>query len=962
MSSFNFSRLIKGPWSISWVIALISINALALLAVALIALGWIGGKDFMLTAAQENARQNSEIVSLHIQKSIDPATAVLRVISQGEIAGIYDKKSRFAKLPLFIQEMQANHLVSAMYMGYTNGDFLLIRPLRHPELRARLNPPKEAHYLVQLIQRNQKIIGSHHFLSDSMELLESREVPDYIFDPRQRPWYQKAKNQPGVSASDPYLFFTTKEVGVSLAIESPIDGTVFGLDLALDDLSEMLNQLEVIPHTEMAIIDGKGTVIAYPDVSQILLKTEGDGFRLKNIVELGVEPLSDIYQKFSPDGGWLGLSLRLGISGDLYLIIASPLDQILLKAYSVRQKLLTTAANLIAAFLVVGLMGSSLISRRLGMLLWQVGRMARFDFSRVKSKKGFIKESNDLQEMTNTVSQMMQTFLEISAIVSKETNTKSMLAQVLEKCRIATRSEAGAVYLIHPENNKKMKKVAYSGENYEGYESIDLDGEYDFWKNQNKLHHQGRLEQMRFNLIGRDQSVVGMLVLLKQESEKSEEALQFKSFVERLSGLLAVTVETHALITSQEKLLNGIIKMLADAIDAKSPYTSGHCERVPELALMLVDSLSAEKEGDYAGFNMNTRQRQAFYLGAWLHDCGKIVTPEHIIDKATKLELIYNRIHEVRTRFEVLWRDAEITCLQAILAGADIEEAEKTCQQQQEQLQNDFSFIARCNIGGEFLSQDDIDKIVKIGEKTWIRYFDDTKGLSQEELMQRGITSGSATTSQTEVAESYQPSLAYLLQDHPHDCIAWGQRRPAVTPGEAENHLGFDMALPQYLQNKGEVYNLSVRRGTLTEEDRFIINNHMVSTLEMLNQLPWPKGLEEVPEIAGNHHERMDGKGYPRKLNASTLPISHRVMALADVFEALTAKDRPYKEGKTLSETFSIMVQMSLNHHLDSQLLVYFIKSKVWLQYAEKFLSKEQINQVDINSLVAKLEQNIEYA
>jgi len=326
-----------------------------------------------------------------------------------------------------------------------------------------------------------------------------------------------------------------------------------------------------------------------------------------------------------------------------------------------------------------------------------------------------------------------------------------------------------------------------------------------------------------------------------------------------------------------------------------------------------------------------------------LHDCGKVTSPEHIIDKATKLEVIYNRIHEIRMRFEVLWRDADIDYLHARLSGEDEPVASARRDARQAELQADFLFVAQCNIGGEFMSDSAIERLHHIGTQTWLRHFDDTLGLSIEE---------------THHLASHRPeppclpAIEPLLGDKPQHIVPWEDgHKPAVERDDPNNRLGFDMVLPTHQQNMGEIYNLSVRRGTLTSEDRFMINNHIVQTLIMLKEMPWPSHLKRVPDIAANHHEKMDGTGYPRRLGADDLHLTDRIMALSDVFEALTAADRPYRPTKTLSETLRIMAVMSRDRHLDSDLYLYFLHSRVWLDYGRTYLHPGQIDEVDVEAL-----------
>jgi hypothetical protein len=360
------------------------------------------------------------------------------------------------------------------------------------------------------------------------------------------------------------------------------------------------------------------------------------------------------------------------------------------------------------------------------------------------------------------------------------------------------------------------------------------------------------------------------------------------------------------------------------------------------MATMLVDRMSADASGPYANFSMTEDERYEFYLGAWLHDCGKVTSPEHIVDKATKLEVIYNRIHEVRARFEVLWRDADIAHLQRLLAGHS--EADSLAQRdaRQAQLRDDFAFVAQCNVGGEFMADEAVARLKDIANQTWLRHFDHRLGLAIEEARRLNE------------AEPEAPSLPVkeaLLSDRPEHVVPWGARKPPVEKDNPANKYGFDMVLPASQQNMGELYNLSIRRGTLTDEDRFKINDHIVQTLVMLKGLPWPQQLARVPEIAATHHEKMDGKGYPRKLRAEQLTVADRVMALADIFEALTAADRPYKSPKTLTESLRIMAFMCKDKHLDPELFRYFLHSGLWRNFADRFMQASQIDVVDVAAI-----------
>ena len=403
-----------------------------------------------------------------------------------------------------------------------------------------------------------------------------------------------------------------------------------------------------------------------------------------------------------------------------------------------------------------------------------------------------------------------------------------------------------------------------------------------------------------------------------------------------LASQAAVCVERTQLLEAQEQLIDSMITLLAGAIDAKSPYTGGHCERVPELAMMLARAAEETAEGPLADFRLGGDQAwREFRIGAWMHDCGKITTPEYVVDKATKLEANYNRIHEVRTRFEVLLRDARIAWLEGVINGGDPAELEATYLLRQSQLEADFAFVADCNLGGEFFGPDKVERLRAIASQSWQRHFDNRLGLAWEELSRHNDSAQEL------------PVQEPLLADHAwHVIPRHSDQIPAAS-------YGFKLEVPEHLYNLGEVYNLTISRGTLTNEERYKINEHIVQTIMMLETLPFPANLSRVAEYAGTHHETLDGKGYPRRLTADDLSVPSRIMAIADIFEALTASDRPYKKAKTLSECLTILAGFRDRQHIDADLFALFLRSGVYLTYAERYLKPEQIDAVDVESYLA---------
>ncbi|MGN7613390.1 HD domain-containing phosphohydrolase [Magnetococcales bacterium HHB-1] len=466
-------------------------------------------------------------------------------------------------------------------------------------------------------------------------------------------------------------------------------------------------------------------------------------------------------------------------------------------------------------------------------------------------------------------------------------------------------------------------------------DNFDFPGTYKF-DSQTGYHSKSFLT---VPLKTRQGKVIGVIQLINAQDEEKGEVIAFGqdrvTLMEALAAQAAVALENQLLIAKQKELFESFVQLIATAIDAKSPYTAGHCSRVPEVTKMLAQAACDEKDGPFKDFSLDEQEMYELHLAAWLHDCGKVTTPEYVVDKATKLEMINNRIHEVRTRFEVLLRDAEINLLKGIQKGIETEEhLEQEFQQTRQRLQEEFAFIAECNIGGEFLDNEKAARIQSIANQTWIRNFDDSLGLSHIES-QRYHQSSSITP----------PATEKLLDDKPWHVIKRLQPRNS----KQFEKLGIRMEIPENLYNYGEILNLCIKRGTLTEEERYKINEHSIQTIRMLESLPFPDGLTNTPSLAGAHHETMIGTGYPRKLTKDQMSIPARIMAIADIFEALTASDRPYKKAKKLSDAIRIMNFMRKDQHIDSELFELFLKAGIHQHYADEYLGPEQIDQVDIS-------------
>ena len=517
-----------------------------------------------------------------------------------------------------------------------------------------------------------------------------------------------------------------------------------------------------------------------------------------------------------------------------------------------------------------------------------------------------------------TVERLLDRLSELNSIgasLSNERDINRLLEGILDAAKKITRADAGTLYLLDDANKQLTFEILHndslgirmggtSGEPIKFYPiQLYLDGKpnhamvvshaalsgetvnipdaykaegFDF-SGTKKFDTKTGYRSCSFLAVpmrNHDGEIIGVVQLINALDERSGNVKHFtkddQQLLESLSSQAAIAISNRRLIQQLEELFESFISLINTAIDDKSPYTGGHCERVPVLTMLLAEAANRSKNGALANFNLTDKDRYELKIAGLLHDCGKITTPVHVVDKATKLQTIFDRIHLVDTRFEVLKRDARIEHLEGRMA-------EEQYQARVQQLDADRVFLRQCNVGGEKMKDADVERVLSIAGYQW-------QNVSGEQV-------------------------------------------DFLTAEETEN--------------------LSIRAGTLTAGEREIINHHIVVTIKMLESLPWPHHLSRVPEYAGGHHERMDGRGYPNGLKREQMSVQARLMGIADIFEALTAKDRPYKEGKTLTESLEILGKFKENGHIDPDLFDVFVREKVYLEYAHRFLAPEQINQVD---------------
>ena len=906
-----------------------------------------------------------------------PAESVANLLSSNGNLGATTLKNRMQSIPVLLRGLNRSENITAVFVGNEQGDFMLVRRMpTDPDLAARFNAPEGPAYIVQVLERNRQQVARGYYIYVNAALKTVRFQPreDYTtYDPRTRPWYQSAVESDETVSTPPYVFFTTQEIGVTVArkgsSESIDEQFVIGVDITLGTLGNAMEQNRVTPRTESILMTTDGLIVAHPDPSKVTKM--GDDGKLKQTIlsDLGSPVLTLGFERFrsgeqsrlqlTQDGSvWDVSHSSVPILGDqsLILALAIPRAEMMGGLTAVIQEGMIWALGLMLVSILLVLWVSRMITNPLRVLQKQANDVTRFDFTHQESPTTRISDIQNLSDAIFMMKETIRRFLDISQAVAAEEDFDALMRRLLDEIIGVTKTEAGILYLTDRDGtrlvphagrldrnrpldyplpdvllSRKETLLARSivDENAEGAPATATELEMLGLGNIAKAMDDAPKNLIAAPLYNRQKELVGVLLLLETDTTMDQTLIRF---TEALSGSAAISLEARQLIVAQKELFESFIQMIAGAIDAKSPYTGGHCARVPELTKMLASAAHSSTSGSFADFTLSNEDWEAIHVAAWLHDCGKVTTPEFVVDKATKLETIYDRIHEIRMRVEVMKREAEIAYLRDVLRDGDTPTRKAALQADLDQLDDDFVFLAKCNQGGEFTTDADVQRIKEIAAKTWTRTISDRMGVSHEELNRfQGRE------------ELPVPAEEPLLADRIEHQI----KRPVTEQFDADNPWGFKMQVPELLYNRGEIHNLTIRRGTLTDEDRYKINEHIVQTIKMLDRLPFPKHLRNVPELAGGHHEKMDGTGYPKRLTKEEMSPVARMMVIADIFEALTAVDRPYKKGKTLSEALKIMKFMAQDSHLDPELFNLFLAERIYEAYAKKFLQPEQIDAVD---------------
>ncbi|AVA35055.1 HD-GYP domain-containing protein (c-di-GMP phosphodiesterase class II) [Cupriavidus metallidurans] len=924
--------------------------------------------------ADANERISREMLE-KVEDMVLPTQAAVTLVSHSSLGDATTLAQRMARVALVRDALGTSPVLQSLFLGYADGSFFYVRRVRDDAERGPYQAPAGSAYVIQSIDHDAgAAFGQLIFLDTDLNELARRPTPDFVkrYDPRKRPWYMEAIAAGKLVRTEPYMFFSDYQAGETIAVPTRAGSAVAGGDFRLDTLGQALARDRTTPGSVLAVLNAQGQLVAIdrsppewmsaPDAMRTGLLGKPEDYGLPVLSSLAAQVGSGseaaVRNELTTLGGkgwYTSIGRMSGGVGTLYLVMATPQDELLRDA--TRQASVGIFATALVVLLSLPLMWlvARAVARPLCQLTDEAEAIRRFDFDQPFRFWSPVREVHRLGETMDKMRNTIQQLLIIMRAVTAESQLEKLLPLLLHKMQDAAAGQAGVLYLIDGDTTRPAAAFDAQGRDIVQEigatplpEALSLigaavrDGVSRTGYVTAAEAAQAKLGPLAsvmpcfvaaIPLINHRHECPGVVLVMRDTPLQTAQL----AFVDTIAGLSAGALEVRELSAAQRDLFDAFIRLLADAIDAKSPHTGGHCARVPELTKMLARAACEVTQGPYQSFQLSEQQWEELHVAAWLHDCGKVTTPEFVIDKATKLETLYDRIHEVRMRFEVLKRDAEIQCLQSIAAGEPLPIAQARRDAEIVRLDNDFAFVAACNQGGESMSQEDKDRLRQIAARTWTRTLDDRLGVSHEEFARKCRSPAHAL-----------PTQERLLADRDDHRIERGARD--VMP--PDNPWGFKRNVPRYLYDHGEIHNLTIGRGTLSEEERYKVEDHIVQTQIMLSRLPFPKHLRNVPEIAGGHHEKMDGTGYPRGLTRNQMSPLARMMAIADIFEALTAADRPYKKAKTLSESIGIMARLKAQQHIDGELFDLFLTSGVYREYAQRYLDPAQIDEVDTEDYV----------
>lgn len=845
-----------------------------------------------------------------------------------------DKQNLLNQLPSSLLDelssfLQLDAHVDSIMFVTRNELFWALHQISEKGKDQRFNAVEGSYFVLQRIQGNKE---QRRFYDRSMRLIGQQEL-DATLNFKKRPWYQEAKTSNRLTLIEPYEDWYNKGKVLSLAQQN--QHFTVSVDLDSKYLYESLHHDSLQFNTWLFLINSKNEILALQNSKSFLLDDDEikpwQTWLDSSYQQVRTTSTAELVETLANNEKWYINATPIDPSFDkTTMLVAATKAKYILKP--VNKQLYSWLLIVAAAFSFI-LPFSYIIARLFTRPIRQLDAYAKkmANFEQPPALKTYINviEIDNLKSSMQGLHYNLSEFFNLLNTLSREADLEHLLDNIAQQSAHIMNAQ-GCLILLKNDTELKAELLRFKDVKYDlaACQSIP-------WQTLYQLSHKTKVEglpesirtaisvdqcaitQVLVPLINRSNKVIGLQVYLYQKS--ISEAEVSLTLAKQVANFFGVAIEGRKLVNKQEQLLDAFIQVIAGAIDTKSHYTGQHCQRVPELANEI--AMCAGDSELFPHFEFDKTAQRQLSIAAWLHDCGKVTTPEYIVDKATRLETIYNRLHEIRTRFEVKKRDLEITALQQQLKGENKSQTQQQLKQSIAQLEQDYTHVAHCNTK-EFVTEEDIERLNTIAAITWQPYFNDRIGLSQEELEN---VSGYPSTEELG-----------LLMDKPEHRL--GGQNLKCDPDK------YKLVQPPLRNNLGEIYNLSIKAGTINTEERYAINHHIIQSIEILEKMPFPKHLSRVPEIAGSHHEKLNGTGYPKALCGAQISFEARILAIADVFEALTASDRPYKQAKTLTQALGIMKKMAQSGELDTELLTFFIEQKIPEQYAKRHLKAEQFN------------------
>jgi HD-GYP domain-containing protein (c-di-GMP phosphodiesterase class II) len=851
---------------------------------------------------------------LNAERTVRRAFILLSASPLADAAGA-NERLRF--LPELTGLIEADPLIDSVMVGYGDGGFFLLTRSDGRQVGEGLAMWTVLDTVAVRDEPPVQVPRAHHF-DRGLRFLGTSPASQAPLEPRLTQWYRRAAASNRLVVSAPYAFRHSGARGLTFAQRN--GSAVLGINVDFAALSALMARQSTSASTlvrvlarDRALIAGHGAAAGAGDavIAQALDSGRGDHLSTRVLPDasgrnwqVAVAPLPGL-----GDEGWT-------------LAIAVPDDEIFAHALRQRERsiLLTVLAVLLSFPLAWGL--SRMLTKPLHRLSGVAHAVSSLQFQREAETHSVILEVDRLAGAIAMMRSTIARFIELGRDLGTARDVRSLLLEVRTGAREVAQVPWCAVHVvaryheapgwIHAGDDTDHLPAGFEGHPLPDPEAPG-DGPYSV---RIPALTDSAWQVLFIPLRTGDGQALGTLVLADRAAAGSSlQRGELVGFLAALAGSAAIALENQRLLDGRKDLLQGVMRLIAEAIDAKSSYTGGHCRRVPQIATRLARAAHAIESGPLAAYRLDASGWEALQMGAWMHDCGKLTTPDYVIDKATKLETLHNRIHEIRTRFEVLKRDAEVAYWKGLAGGFDEVPLRRQRDATWRVLDEEFAFVARCNCGEQAITAADVERLHQIAGRRWTRTLDERLGLSNAELERlEGLPPRPL------------PIEEPLLADRPEHVVP----RHDSTRFRVGNPWGFSMRVPAALYDRGELHNLTVTRGTLTAEERFKINEHIVETILMLERLPFPPDLAGVPEIAGGHHETMDGQGYPRGLGAAALSVNARIIAIADIFEALTAHDRPYKTAHSVDEALAIMRTLCARQVIDADLFELFVACRAW--------------------------------